>query len=239
MKIVLLYLRILKKFDPTFPEHKSYSESSKRFLETYRKFKPSIPHELVVVNCGKEKYDSMFDDVASDYRTFSGGGFDCGTYQAIAPTIDCDLLFALNTHTYFWRESWLDLFVLAANRFGPGVYGATASYERTPHLRTPSIAFSPKIMAAYPFKVDTRQGAADFEAGPDNFSMWAKREGYPVLLIAGSGCYKQEDWRKPANIFRDGNQTNCLIWDRHTDVYTAADETEKLKLSNDADGIGS
>lgn len=235
MKIIVLYLRILKKHDPTFPEHKSYSASSIRFLQTYRQFKPKIPHSLVVVNCGQAEHDGMFDGVANEYRTYSGGGFDCGTYQAVVPSLDCDLVMALNTHTYFWRPFWLEWFAIAAEKFGPGLYGATASFQHNYHLRTPSIAFHPKLMREYPMLIDDRDKAAHFESGEYNFSRWATGVGYPVMLVTEGAAYKQPYWRTPPNIFRRGNQSNCLIWDRHTDMYRDASEEEKRVFEQDAD----
>lgn len=239
MKVILLYLRILKRFDPTYPEMKSYNESSVRFLRTYQTFRPKIPHRLVVVNCGATQHDAMFDCVADEYRTYNGGGFDCGTYQAVASTLNCDLVLALNTHTYFWSHDWLEPFVVAATNFGPGVFGASSSFERFPHLRTPAIAFNPKIICGYPVMVDTRDKAADFEAGNQNFSAWAMQMHYPVLLVTRNAFYSIEHWRTPANIFRRGNQSNCLIFDRHTDVYAAADFQEKRNLEKLADNRAS
>ena len=234
MKIALLYLRILKKFDPAFPEHKCYEESSKRFLDTYLRFKPAIPHELIIVNCGSSLHDGMFDEVATQYRVFNGGGFDCGTYQAVGGSLDCDLVFGLNTHTYFWRHGWLERFADEFGKHGPGVYGATASFEINPHLRTPAIAFDPKIMREYPHVINNRQEAADFEAGPENFSLWAFQQRHTVRLVAADGSYPLQAWRVPQNIFRRGDQSNCLIFDRHTDIYAEADAETKLRLESDA-----
>lgn len=235
MKIVLLYLRILKKFDLSFPEQKSYAQSSKRFLESYKIFKPSLPHSLIVVNCGSLQHDGLFDGVATDYRNYNGGGYDCGTYQAIGSKLECDLVVALNTHVHFWRSGWLEYFVEARTRFGPGVYGATASYEGYPHLRTPAIAFSPEIMKRYPCTIDTRNEAASFEAGPSNFSLWAHRNHIPCWLVTADGLYGIKQWRTPKNIFRRGTQRNCLIFDRHTDIYENANERERKLLEQTAD----
>lgn len=235
MNVALLYLRIVKKFDQAHPEHKSYEESSKRFLRTYIQFKPKIPHRLIVVNCGHERHDGMFDSVATDYMTYSGGGYDCGTYQAIGARLDSDFVVGLNTHTYFWKSDWLEPFVNAVETHGPGVYGATASYENHPHLRTPCIAFTPAIIREYPSLVDSREKAAWFESGPNNFSIWATLRGFPSLLVSGSGVYQRDAWRTPNDIFRRGNQSNCLVKDRHTDIWDAAQKIEKEHLSKFAD----
>ena len=230
MKIALLYLRIMKKFDPTHPEHKSYEESSKRFLASYREFRPTVKHDLIIVNCGSKEHDGMFDGVANSYANYNGGGFDCGTYQAVARTLHHDLVVGLNTHCYFWREGWLERMAMAATMFKTGIYAYTASYERNPHLRTPSIAFSPSVMRKYPLIADDRTTAVEFESGENSLTLWALRVGRPAIMVAADGFYSLPEWRKPDNIFRRGNQKNCLVWDRHTDVYAAADEATKLEL---------
>lgn len=235
MNVALLYLRILKKFDPAHPEHKSYEESSKRFLKTYKQFKPSIPHRLVVVNCGQDGHDGMFDEVATDYYSYSGGGYDCGTYQEIGGKLDSDLVVGLNTHTYFWKHGWLDNFVGAVRSNGAGVYGATASYELHPHLRTPCIAFSPSVMAKYPWKVTSREQAAWFESGPNNFSLWATLNGYKSFLVTDDGVYPRSKWRDPSDIFRRGDQSNCLVKDRHTDIFDSETPQERAVLAARAD----
>lgn len=237
MKILLLYLRILKRHDPDYPVSKPYEESSRRFLETYQKFKPLIPHELVVVNCGTNEHDSLFDGVAHHYESYDGGGFDCGTYQFINRELDADLVMGLNTHTYFWRSDWLEPFVEAFINRHPGVYGATASYQNHPHLRTPCIAWSPEVLRKYPHPCQTRDEACAFEAGNDNFSLWAYRKGYASLLVAGDGVYTLKRWRTAENIFRRGDQTNCLVWDRHTDVYRDSEPIGKKCLEYQADGV--
>lgn len=236
MKVVLLYLRIIQKSDPNYVVPKDYNTSSKRFLSTYQHYKPTIPHELVVVNCGSETHDGMFDGVASRYETDMGGGFDCGSYQHIGGRQSCDLVVGLNTHTYFWRNGWLEPFVKCAEKCGPGVYGASGSYEINPHLRTPCIAFSPEVMQKYPHQCLTRHDAGQFEFGTDNFSLWADRAEYPVCLVTEHACYDIFSWRKPKNGFRSGNQKDCLVFDRHTELWAKADGNEKVRLTRIANG---
>jgi hypothetical protein len=44
------------------------------------------------------------------------------------------------------------------------------------------------------------------------------------------------DWRKPPNIFRRGDQSNCLLFDHHCDTYAAASQEERARLEAMADG---
>lgn len=238
MRIAVIYLRVIKKSDPAYPVMKDYEESTARFVESYTRFKPPVPHDLVVGNCGSYKPDGLFDSLASDQITVLSRGYDTGSYQELNRVLlDYDLVVACNTHVHFHRADWLDALASAARFFGPGVYGATASYENHPHLRTPCIAYHPGILAEYPLRVTDRGQCCLFEHGPANFSLWSEGAGYPVMLVTGDrACWQRADWRKPPNIFRRGDQSNVLVRDRHTDLYAAAHTLQKADLERLADG---
>lgn len=236
MKINLLYLRILKKAEPNLPEVFPYAVGEKRWINTYKEFRPKIHHHVIICNCGSHTdYDDAFDDVAYSYAYYDGLGSDCGTYQAIAGAMDCDLVVCFNTLAYFWRHGWLEPIVAAAEKAPKGVYGVTSSFEHFPHLRTPCIAFHPEVMRAYPHICDQRQKAIEFESGRNNFSLWAADHGYPSLLVTQDGIHERHDWRVPPNIFRRGDQSNCLVWDRHTLVYADATAEQKKEYEQAAD----
>jgi hypothetical protein len=231
MKIAILYLRILKNSCPNWVAPLPYEPSTRRFLSTYLKFKPKIPHDLVVVNCGSREHDGMFDGIAQHIFCDSGG-FDGGTYQAMGPLMCHDLVLGLNTHTYFWRDGWLERFAEAFTKYGPGIYGATGSYEANRHIRTPSIAFTPEIISRYPKTIDTRDKAGEFEFGPNNFTIWAQSQGYPAIVVATNGDYKLHEIRRIKEGFRRSTQQNCLIRDRHTDVYDHASPQDRQHLES-------
>lgn len=229
MKITVLYLRVLSKVDPTITPAglRDYEMGERRFLETYQRFRPAIPHELLVVSRGhlpssaRQGRQSMFDGVATAYQQFDAPGCDCGMYQVVGGGLDSDFVLCCNTMTYFHRPGWLETMVSAAERHGPGVYGMFASYESCPHLRTNLIMFPPAVIRRYPHKVTSRAECLLFENGPENFSLWAIANDLPALLVtADGGCHALPEWRTPPDIFRRGNQSNCLAWDRHCEQYT-------------------
>lgn len=236
MKVAVLYLKITRRIE-TYPIATPYEIGHKRFYDKYREFKPVIPHDLIIVRCGATEGATDFDAVATHYLRFDGWGSDCAAYQSVVRVLDYDLVLCLNTLAYPWRHHWLEPFVAALEKHGKGVYGASASYEITPHLRTPAIAFHPDVLREYPFTVINRGDSVMFESSANSISSWAYRAGYPVVLVTADGRYYRGDWRKPANIFRRGDQTNCLVWDRHTDLYAAASPEEKSKLERDADHV--
>lgn len=236
MRIAVLYLKITRRIE-SYPIATPYEVGHQRFYAKYREFRPVIPHDLIVVRCGATEGASDFDSIATHYLRFDGWGSDCAAYQAVVRVLDYDLVLCLNTLAYPRQHHWLEPFVAALEAHGKGVYGATASYEFIPHLRTPAIAFHPDVVREYPFTVINRGDSVMFESGRNSITSWADRVGYPVVLVTADGRYYRDAWRRPPNIFRRGDQSNCLIWDRHTDLYAAAHPEEKRKLEHAADTL--
>lgn len=236
MKVAVLYLKITRRIE-TFPIATPYEVGHQRFYRAYREFKPVIPHDLIIVRCGATEPASDFDAIATHYLRFDGWGSDCAAYQTIVRVLDYDLVLCLNTLAYPRCHHWLEPFVAAMEVHGKGVYGASASYEIRPHLRTPAIAFHPDVLREYPFSVINRGDSVEFESGANSITQWADRTGYPTVLVTADGRYFRGDWRKPANIFRRGDQSNTLVRDRHFDLYEAASPEEKKKLEADADTL--
>lgn len=236
MKVAVLYLKIVRRVEK-YPIATPYEIGHKRFYDAYREFKPVIPHDLIIVRCGATEEATDFDSIATHYMRYDGWGADSAAYQFVVRVLDYDLVLCLNTLAYPWRHGWLEPFVEAFKVHGKGVYGATASYEIHPHLRTPAIAFHPDLIREYPFTITNRADAGMFEASPNSISAWADRVGYPCILVAAQGRYYRVDWRKGPNIFRRGDQSNCLVFDRHTDLYRDADAATKAKLEHDADTL--
>lgn len=240
MKVELLYLKLQSSSDPNAPLPADFDKIHQRFVDSYLKFKPAIKHKLTVVCCNGEKdaaTELMFANIDCSFSYYNGGGWDIGAYQAIAQTMDCDLVVCCNSQVHFWKNGWLERLVETAERYGPGVYSPMASYEVSPHLRTSCMAFSPQLMRAYPHLIDSRAKACYFEHADWNFSAWVERQGYPALMVTWDSEYSRADWRKPPNIFRKGDQSNCLVWDRHTKLYENAEPAQKEKLEKSADGV--
>lgn len=216
-----------------------YDGVSRRWIETYTQFKPKIDHEVLVVNCDHDRPDDLYDSVATRYATYTGGGWDCGTWQWLSKTEDTDLLVCCNTSTYYHREGWLERFVEEVEKNGEGLYGSMASYEISPHIRTPCYVFQPRIMRDYPILIDSREKTYTFECAgmKQTFTSHCRRKGIKTLLVTWDGCYDVPDWRKPPNIFRRGDQSNILVKDRHVDNWQASDAQNRLKLSRLADGL--
>jgi FkbM family methyltransferase len=143
MKVILLH-PVIKKHDPNFPEHKTMSNHRKVSGST--NISGRNPHDLVVstVEAAMTECLTAWRDVTKPTSAAL-----TAAHKTIGARQDCDLVVGLNTHTYFWRQNWWSHREMRST-LRPGVYGATASHEQHPHLRTPCIAFAPSVMNTAP-----------------------------------------------------------------------------------------
>lgn len=244
MRTVLVYLHVVGRSDENAPDPIYYVPFQQRFLATYKQFKPTVPHELVVCCCGADNRAAIPVEVENSYNglnpifaNYGGRGWDIGAFQHVVQLLHVDFAVFLATPVYFWRADWLQKMVDAFNQYGDGLYGPMASYEHAPHIRTSCFGCSPALFRLYPYKIDSRDKARFFESTDWNFSTWVREEcGLPVKMVTADGSYDEPEWRKPDNIFRRGDQSNTLIRDRHCDLYNLASPEEKLQLANAADG---
>ncbi len=238
MNIVLMYIYPLDARETFLPHARSW-------VSSYRKFPPGEQHKVVVClpnGIATDQDKAIFSDiVVSEWVSYEKPGWDIGAYQAVADCVDGDLMVFFNSRCRFWKAGWLPKFVAAYAQFGPkGLYGNSGSYERcpvytalwpNPHIRTSCFATNPRIFKRYPYRIHSRDEGFKFESGEWNLSHWYEDHGWPVKVVAWDGIYDKTNWRKPQNMFRSGNQTNCLIWDRHTDIFSQSDENAKRHLN--------
>lgn len=230
----------------------TFMQFATRWVESYKRFVPKLEHDVIVYmsNGTPNELDyEIFKGVPVTFSSgYEGGGWDIGHFQHIAKVCDHDLVVFMNSRSYLWREGWLEPFIEAAKRYGlDGLYGSMASYEScaipgtfpapNPHIRTSCFVTNPKILRRFPYVVDSREQSFKFESGEWNVSDWYGSQGFPVKMVTADGVYDRKDWRKPPNIFRRGDQSNCLIADRHTLIFSQAGEAERRMLSARADGI--
>jgi hypothetical protein len=226
---------------------REFELNARRWVETLLKHNPGASYQVMVCLVDGTPTDAdraIFRDVQPKFVTFPNPGLDIDAYLKASAICDADFAVFCNTRIHFWKEGWLARFIEARKQHGPkGLYGASASYQipsrpwttppvwPNPHIRTACIATDPKILRRYPFSINSRNDAFRAESGQWNLGQWYEDHGWPVRMITWDGVWSKQDWRKPKNIFRRGDQSNCLVRDRHLDIYSACtDPKEKRNL---------
>jgi len=234
VKVTVCFTRVVTKVQ--------YDHGAKRWLESYRKYFAGYVHDLVVIDRYADSPDSMFDDLPrTRHMRYDGGGWDCGAWQFAGRNIETDLLVCFNASTYVTGENWLLRFVRAVEIYGDGLYGPLASYEVSPHIRTPCMIFQPHVINDYPNEVKTRDDTWRFEVlgWPDTtpcFTGWVKKKRLRTMLVTWDGVYDMPYWREPFSVFRRGDQSNLIVKDRHCEAYEVSDDKGKVVLERLADG---
>jgi len=209
------------------PDH---DVQAQRFVSTYREFPPEAEHSLhVVFNGGAPSPENMavFDGLHVEFHRHDDSGWDIGAYQMAARAIDCDIMVCLGGASYFTRADWLRRMLEAAHAHGDGLYGASASYERDPHIRTAAFWCDPMLIRAYPKTVRSFADRHEFEASESSLTRLAESIGLGCWLVTWHGEYPKPQWRTPFNIFRRGDQSNSLVHDRDFDLHAAMDDESR------------
>lgn len=249
MKITLVYLHVVGKSDPTCMDPTWYLPCAQRFIRTYRQCPLAQFHQVAIVSCGGPINDytrNLFNDIATLHLEYRGPGWDIGAYQHAANQLDADWLVFLSTPSHFRREGWLDVLVKAFEQYGDGLYSSAGSNEHVPHLRSSCFACTPQHFRAYPVLIDSREKCFNFEAGitskgqPFNggrmsFTNWTIAQGKPAMSVHWNFNNPAGKWREGPNIFRRGDQSQMLVFDRHSDMYEMGSAEQKHALAQWAD----
>lgn len=243
MKIALIYLHVVAKGYPEAAPPEYYLPFSERWVRTYLAHKPKVPHEIRIVCCGGERtpqIEAMYSWLPCEYDTYTGAGSDIGACQFAMQRVNADFVVCMSTPVYFWKPGWLERLVEAREFYGDGMYGPMASNENNPHIRTSCWCVDPKTFALYPHVIDTREKCSwaesfDHDGQFWQIPKWYEAIGKPTMLVTWKTVHAKSEWRQPENIFRRGDQSNCMVWDQHTDVYFAAHYHERLELARKAD----
>lgn len=235
MKIILVYVC------PTEPgEH---LDLAARFVTTYHEYHPGVPHQTVIISNGGSPTNEMrvlFSTlgIPHDYFIHDDSGWDIGGFQTYAHTRpECDFVLWLGGPAYFKREGWLKRMADVWVQSGPNLYGSLASYQITPHIVTTGFWCHPDLIRAYPKKVVTYQQRSEFEHWATSLTYLAFKLGMNPKLVTWDGEYPVNHWRTPPNIFRRGDQSNCLTYYRHTHFFDVQTEAERVKNAADSDRL--
>jgi hypothetical protein len=209
-----------------------------RFVSTYKAFPGNFPHELhVICNGGSPNSEikNLFSNAPPIYHEHDNGGWDIGAFLKAAD-VDCDMMLFLGTNTHFKRAGWLRRLIDACEKFGPGLYGPSASFDISPHIRTTAFMCDPRLLRGWTEDISRQKDRHKFEVGSISITAAANRQGISCVLVTWDGFYLQNEWRKAPNIFRRGDQSNCLMFDRHHEIYESSTQKQKNRLGRMADG---
>jgi hypothetical protein len=221
---------------------------ARRYVQSYLKYPPGAEHDFFVAAmnpCDNEWLSVIppFRDIRScgEMQVWTAG-IDIGCAQLCAEKLVAmrwyDFMVFSTSRVYFHREGWLRRLVDARTKYGDGLYGAVGSFEcpngrpehfPNPHMRTVLYGCRPIYLTQMP-RVTDRKSAHAFEAGNCNFANWFRDHGMPVKMVTWDEELDEWDWRRPANIFRRGDQSNILCFDKHSDNYRNASPAEKQRL---------
>jgi hypothetical protein len=215
-----------------------FEQPIRRFISTYTTFPGNFPHEFhVICNGGASnpKILNLFSGLSPIYHYHDNSGWDIGAFHKVA-SVDCDLMLFLGANIHFRRTGWLRRLIDAYKKFGPGLYGPSASFDISPHIRTTAFMCDPRLIRAWTKNISRPKDRHKFEVGPISLTAAANRQGISCILVTWDGFYLQNEWRKAPNIFRRGDQSNCLMFDRHHEIYESSASKQKIRLGRIADG---
>ena len=215
MKPAVVYIHV-----PGCGEHQ---QMATHFVESYRMFPPGHDHQTIIV-CQSNPPDAFARQTFAElpkvrYYQHDDSGFDIGGYIAAAKGLKADFMLCLGGSSYFRRAGWLARMVDVWDKTGTGLYGAIGTYEVSPHLSTSGFWCPPKMLAQYPIKVMSKRQRYDFEHGPNALWKQVHARGEIVKLVTWDGEYEWKQWRTPPNIFRRGDQSNCLAYWHHNTKF--------------------
>lgn len=216
-----------------------YSAYVRRFANTFKDNPPEADYELwLTCHWGEpsDKVREWFYGTKAKFVSYYRDGCQIGAQQEVASCLENCFIIGFTGHAYFHRPGWLKRLMQIRETGGPGLYGTCGSLEGEPHLRTNCFGMDAEIWHRYPHSIQSREDCSLFECGNWCLSHWfAMNSGLRPVVVHWDSVNVIED-RVP-NGYRDGNQEQLLVWDRHTDMYAGASDEEKEHLSNLAKGL--
>lgn len=218
-----------------------YSAYVKRFTDTFKEFPPCADYELWATCHWGEPTDEVrqwFYGIKTKFVPYYANGCQVGAQQQVASTRENDFIIGITSHAYFFRAGWLDRFMKVREQYGPGLYGTCGSQEGKLHMRTNFYGLDAEFWHAYPHEIETREDCSKFECG--EWSLWDWFWDHMPHFFNGVVYWDSVDpvEHQLVNGYRDGNQEQLLVWDRHTDIWQNAQNQEKRRLADLAKGIG-
>lgn len=210
-----------------------------RFADSFRTFPPGVKARLRLVLCGKdddraaEAY-GIFDGIDFEALAYLGAGADLGAQQTCALCCTPFDTFQVNltTRCYAHRAGWLLPLVGSRLRNGPGLYGMSWSREGGKfHICTRGHAYDVGDFLLYPHEIKSRDQGVFFELGEGSITRWFHALRGVTWVVQFDGEIGFSAWDTDTGLlrdgFREGNQSNMLLWDKHSDAFRLAGGAER------------
>lgn len=223
--------------DPEYQNLDVYDRAAERFVRTYKEFPAGCEHDLIIVLAnGLPRHPEIYDGLDVQFLHYRGTGWCTGAHQHAARHIKEGFVVFACARTYFWKAGWLARIEQARRLCGYGFYGTMASNEIRPHLRTNFYGMEAELLAQYPLIFDKREKTWLVESGDLSFSRFDAAMERPSLLVTWDHSYDMHEWRNPENGFRRGDQSDCLVFDGHSEIFEKATPEERERLTARAEG---
>lgn len=208
-----------------------------RYVFTLAKNDPGVDYLLhpVFTKEWTEELKHLFNGLNHEPCFYPQDGWDIGAAQWMAHRLPPeDQVVSFSTRSYFHRLGWLRELAQAREKFGPGLYGTSASNQYRKHVCVRSYMLDVKDYQAYPWVINSRALGPCFETGvpythPEvgrgvrSLTEFMGGLGRPIKVVRFDGVF---DWKASIlmpNGFRSGDQSQLLIWDKHSDIYQESD----------------
>lgn len=221
-----------------------------RFVNTWKQFPPGVactlcpvtfdpPAKATSSNKPSDEILSLFQGINTQFHNYPGKGMDLGAQQWVSLMGSHDFQVNFTSRAYFHRPGWLARMVAARHEYGPALYGMSASKEGGKfHICTRGHAYDREDFKLYHTMIESRNQGVFFECGDGCLTEFFWSIGRPAAIVRFDGhpvtFYSWEDahYLKVENGFRNGDQSNMLAHDKHTDFYRDSDPETKERMAN-------
>lgn len=213
---------------------------------------PGHDYELwAVCNWGMptDEVREWFYGIKTVFFAYTGNGCDIGGHQYVANqctirdarTKEESFIIGMTSRCFLWKEGWLKRMMEVREQYGPGLYGCSASKDTGLHLCTRAFGMDATLWKSYPHLINSRSKGPFFEIGRDNpngnLLTWATAMLARTMIVHWENLFDLRDlldvkrYFETPNRFRDGDQSQVLVKDWHTQIYEDATPEEKLRLT--------
>ena len=204
-----------------------------KFTNSLREIDPGEGYEIRAMCAWTDPDDDvreMFRGLPVQFVRYDGPGLDSGSAQFSSDQMtENNFMVCFTTRHYFWKAGWLKAMCDARRQFGPGLYGICANRETYPlHICLRCYGIDSNDFKQYPFHINSKLRCHQWEVY--HALPWMRGLGHVTKLVMWDGVYDEPEWFTRPNRWRNGNQSNLLVFDRHSDSYRDGSPQHRAQL---------